>query len=170
MQAVKELYHFGRRFKTVGLLNHDITGVGQGIDDMVAQVNLPVQGITFTNRSKSDMVNQLILAFQKKEISLPNWPDMVRELDAYEVVTSAIGNYRYSAPEGSNIHDDIVSALMLAWAAALEYSGDFSIRFLEDLPEEKGKLTLNKWYSDLIEDDVDSPFSNLTGILRHEKK
>lgn len=166
VQAVRELYHFARRFKSCGLLNHDITGVGQGIDDMVAQVNLPVQGITFTNRSKSDMVNQLILAFQKKEISLPNWSEMVRELDAYEVVTSAIGNYRYSAPEGSGIHDDIVCSLMLAWSAALEYSGDFNIRFLEDLPEEKSKLTLNKWYSDLIEDESDSPFSNLTGTLK----
>lgn len=163
VQAVRELYHFAKNFKQCGLLNHDITGVGQAIDDMVAQVNLPTQGITFTNKSKSEMVNQLILAFQKKEISLPYWQEMIRELDAYEVVTTALGNYRYAAPEGSGIHDDIVSSLMLAWSAALEYSGDFSIRFLEDLPEEKGKLTLNKWYSDLIVDENDSPFTSDIG-------
>lgn len=163
VQAVRELYHFAGQFKQCGLLNHDVTGVGQGIDDMVAQVNLPVQGVTFTNRSKSDMVNQLILAFQKQEISVPNWPNLIRELDAFEVTTTPIGNYRYSAPEGSGIHDDIVAMLVLAWAAALEYSGDFSVRFLEDLPNEKAKLSLNKWYSDLIVDEEDSPFSNITG-------
>ena len=156
--AVKELYHFAKNFKHVGLLEHDMTGVGQAVDDMIAQVNLPSQGVTFTNKLKSDMVNQLILAFQKKELSLPNWPDMVRELDAFEVTTTSVGNFRYAAPEGSGIHDDIVCMLLLAWSAALEYSGDFSIRFLEDLPEEKGKLSLNQWYSDLMVNENDSPF------------
>lgn len=158
--AVKQLYYFGKNFKHVGLLNHDMTGVGQAVDDMIAQVNLPSQGVTFTNKLKSDMVNQLILAFQKKELSLPNWPDMVRELDAFEVTTTAVGNFRYAAPEGSGIHDDIVCMLLLAWSAVLEYSGDFAVRFLEDLPEEAGKLSLNQWYSDIIVDDNDSPFPN----------
>ena len=158
IQAIKELVQFTRKFRTVGLINHDMTGMGQPLDDMLAQVNLPVQGITFTNKSKSDMVNQLILAFQKKEIELPNWPDMILELDAYEVQTTAVGNYRYSAPEGSGIHDDIVSMLMLAISAFCEYAGDFNVRILEDLPTQKDKMTLNKWYTDIIIEEADSPF------------
>jgi hypothetical protein len=158
VQSVKELYHFCNNFKQVGLVKHDITGVGGGIDDMIAQVNLPVEGVHFTNRSKSEMVNQLILAFQKNEISLPNWPEMIRELDAFEVVTTSLGNYRYAAPEGGGVHDDIVITLMLANAAALEYGGEFSIRFLEDLPSKRGQMDLNKWYSELIQDDNDGPF------------
>jgi phage FluMu gp28-like protein len=158
ISAIRELVMFARKFKRVGLINHDMTGPGQPIDDMLAQVNLPVQGVTFTNKSKSEMVNQLIMAFQKKEIELPNWPEMITELDAYEVTTTSVGNYRYAAPEGSGIHDDIVSMLMLANAAVLEYAGEFNVRILEDLPAEKGKLTLNKWYSDIIVDQADSPF------------
>ena len=158
IQAIRELVQFTRKFKTVGLLNHDMTGMGQPLDDMLAQVNLPVQGVTFTNKIKAEMVNALILAFQKREIELPNWPDMILELDAYEVQTTAVGNYRYAAPEGSGIHDDIVSMLMLGYAAVQEYAGDFNVRILEDLPQEKGKLTLNKWYSDIIVEQADSPF------------
>jgi phage FluMu gp28-like protein len=160
IEAIKELYYFAREFKRVGLLLHDQTGVGQGVDDMLAQLNLPVQGVTFTNKSKSEMVNQLILGFQKEELSLPNWPQMIKELDAYEVITTPLGNYRYSAPEGSGIHDDIVSMLLLAYSAALEYGGDFSIRFLEDLGDDlkSGKLNLDKWYKDIIEEENDSPF------------
>ncbi len=112
----------------------------------------------FSNKSKSEMVNQMILAFQKQEISLPNWPEMVRELDSYEVVTTPLGNYRYSAPEGGGVHDDIVVSLMLANGGALEYGGDFSIRFLEDLPKKRHEMDLNKWYSDLIDDAHDGPF------------
>lgn len=155
VDALKELYGFCRNFKSIRLIKHDKTGVGEAIDDMLAQMPFPYEGIIFTNKSKSAMVNQLMLTFETRDIILPNWVDMINELEMFEVKTSDSGNFRYSAPTG--MHDDIVCALMIANSAVKEYTSDFKLRFMEDLPDDK--LTLAKWYSDLkAESDDDSPF------------
>ena len=79
---------------------------------------------------------------------------MLKELDSYEVTTSDSGKFRYSAPKG--LHDDIVSSLMLANSAIQEYSAEFKLQFLEDLPDKK--MSVDKWYNDLKIDSDDSPF------------
>jgi hypothetical protein len=95
------------------------------------------------------MVNQLMMAFETRSIVLADWPEMIGELESYAVVTNELGNARYSAPAG--LHDDIVSSLMLANSAAEEYAGEFKLHFLEDLPTTK--LTVDKWYADLADED-----------------
>lgn len=149
VEALKELYKFIKKFKNIILVKHDRTGVGEAIDDMLGQFSFPFEGLIFTNASKSAMVNQLMLTFETGGIRLPNWPDMVKELESYEVKTSDSGNFKYSAPVG--MHDDIVSSLMLANSAILEYSADFKLQFMEDLPDKK--YSVDKWYNDLREDD-----------------
>lgn len=149
-EAVKELYKFGKKFKDVRIVKHDKTGVGEALDDMMAQLPFPFEGITFTNQSKSSMVGKLIMAFEKKELLLLNWPEMLRELESYEISTNDIGTAKYSAPQGK--HDDIVSMLMLANQGLNEYSGlGMELNFLEDLP--KKKLSVEQWYTEMIEDD-----------------
>lgn len=148
VEALKELYNFAKKFKNVIIIKHDRTGVGEAIDDMLAQLGIPFEGVIFTNSSKSAMVNQLMMSFQTRSIELCNWPEMIKELEVYSVVTNDLGNARYSAPSG--MHDDIVSSLMLANSAAQEYSSDFTLHFLEDLP--KKKQTVESWYNDLIDD------------------
>jgi len=155
VDALKELYNFTKKFKNITLVRHDRTGVGEAIDDMLAQFTFPFEGVVFTNQSKSAMVNQLMLTFEKKDIILANWPDMIKELESYEVITSDSGNFKYSAPSG--MHDDIVSSLMLANNGVQEYAADFKLQFLEDLPN--NKLSVDKWYNDLKSDtDDDGPF------------
>lgn len=158
IDAVKELYRFSRQFKELRMVFHDKTGIGEVIDDIIAKVDIPARGIIFTNASKSSMVNDMMLTFSQKRVVLPNWPEMLQELDQFEVVTNDLGNARYNAPSG--MHDDIVCMLILANAALNEYANSRAmdgVQFLEDLP--KQKLTLDKWYSDIIEDDHDSPFN-----------
>jgi hypothetical protein len=154
VEALKELYKFNQKFKNVIIIKHDRTGVGEAIDDMLAQMSVPFEGVVFTNASKAAMVNQLMMAFETRAIELANWPELIRELESYTVVTNELGTARYMAPKG--MHDDIVSSLMLANHAAQEYAGNFNLTFLEDLP--KKKLTVEKWYNDLISDSDDSPF------------
>lgn len=149
VEALKELYKFTKKFKNVINIKHDRTGVGEAIDDMLAQLTVPFEGVVFTNASKAAMVNQLMMGFETREIELCHWPELIAELESYSVITNELGNARYSAPAG--LHDDIVSSLMLSYSAAREYSAEFKLQFLEELPS--SKLTVEKWYNDLIYDD-----------------
>lgn len=149
IEALKELYKFIKRFKKVINIKHDRTGVGEAIDDMMAQLDVPFEGVIFTNASKAAMVNQLMMAFETKAIELPDWPEMRGELESYTVITNELGNARYSAPVG--MHDDIVSSLMLCNSAAQEYSSEFRLHFLEDLPS--NKMSVEKWYADLANNE-----------------
>lgn len=149
VEALKQLYQFVKKFRKVINIKHDRTGVGEAIDDMMGQLTVPFEGVIFTNASKSAMVNQLMMAFETKEIILPDWPEMISELESYSVITNELGHARYSAPSG--LHDDIVSSLMLGYCAAVEYSSEFKLHFLEELPTTK--LTVEQWYKDLADED-----------------
>jgi hypothetical protein len=154
-EAIKQLVRFSRRFKDVLDIWHDKTGVGQAIDDQLAYTKLQYRGITFSNRSKTDMVNKLITTIESRRISLPFWNVLDSEMDAYEVSTNDLGTMSYSAPPGK--HDDTVSALMLANAALDEYADrDYDVRFMDELDEEDSKVepdSLEAYYNDLKDDE-----------------
>lgn len=134
-EAVRRLYTFSHKFKSTEIIFHDKTGLGNVIDDLLADSEMNFRGITFSNANKSDMVAKLMTAFEQKSIGIPNWEEMISELDAYEVATNALGSTTYSAPTGK--HDDIVSALFLANAALLQY-GDELPQFSFTLPQSEG--------------------------------
>jgi len=161
VQQLKELYNFGKKFKNVRIIYHDKTGVGEALDDMLGQLPFAFEGITFTAKSKAHMVNELMVAFQKKELGLPNWPEMLKELESYEVTTNELGNFRYTAPSGQ--HDDIVSMLMMAQHGLQDYGASFELDFLEDLPK-KQKQNVQSWYNDIIEEDDDNPATHLFNL------
>lgn len=147
---IKELYLICKMYRNVGMILHDKTGVGVAIDDMLSSIPFPFEGVTFTNALKSELVNNLGMSFEKETIEIPNWSELLKELDVFEVVVNKLGTTIYNAPEGS--HDDIVMALCLAVRAASEYAGDFEIRYLEDL-DKQNLMPMDKYYLDLIEDD-----------------
>lgn len=160
-QAVRELYQFAAKFRSVGIIKHDRTGVGEAIDELVSTLPLNCEGVVFSNSNKSAMVNSLMLAFERRGLIIPNWPELLSELDAFEVTVSESGNMKYSAPSG--MHDDIVMAICLAMDACQEYAGvDFRVRVLEDLPQDQ--LTIDRLYADLIGDTGDDEL-DLFGIM-----
>ena len=118
--AVEYLNAFAKQFKSTEMIFHDKTGIGTVIEDLLDQTTLPFFGVTFTQNSKSKMINDFILSIQNKEMILLNYPEMISELDAYEVTVNELGNMKYSSPQG--MHDDIVCSLFLGWAAVKEYS------------------------------------------------
>ena len=91
----------------------------------------PVQGFTTTNATKAQIVEALSLAIESGEIHYPRIPEMVAELQAFEMTRLPSGLARYGAPKG--MHDDCVIALALAWSARRGrvetgpdlYGGDF---------------------------------------------
>jgi hypothetical protein len=89
------------------------------------------EGYPFTARSKNDLVNNLAMLFERREIVVPRYelcPTLVDEAEAFEFSVSDQGNIRTGAPGG--LHDDHVMSLGLcAWA--LESAPDFSVYFLD---------------------------------------
>lgn len=82
---------------------------------------LPVYSFMTTGKSKPTLIESLVLAFERNEISIPDNDILISELEAYErVVSDYTGHSRYNAPEG--MHDDCVMALALAhWQANRTY-------------------------------------------------
>ena len=158
-EGVRRLVHFAKRFGDVEVVLHDKTGVGQAIDDQLDHTSLPAEGITFSNASKSEMVTRLITTLEQKQVQLPHWPQLLNELEAFEVTTTATGLMSYGASPGR--HDDIVCALMLANSGLLRFGhSDFKIRYLEDLVDEPADFLehpLMRYYEDMIEDDGPFP-------------
>lgn len=94
----------------------DSTGVGDPIFDALAiDEGLDVHGYKFTNESKKQLIERLMLSFEQEKISILDEPVQTNELKIFGYELSPSGVFRYSAPEGK--HDDCVIALGLAnWA------------------------------------------------------
>lgn len=150
--AIRELYKFGEQFNEVLMVRHDRTGIGDVINDLMSSFPWPVDPVVFTNESKSSMVDGYMVAIETRNLVFPNWPELIKEHDNYDVKMSVLGKPTYSAPPG--LHDDIVTACFLAWSAVLETQDRvFDVRFLEDLP--KTALSLESWYSSLADENDD---------------
>lgn len=131
---VKRLKKFSRQFKETIIIHHDKTGVGDALDDMLAHTNLPYEGLRFTNFNKNEMVTNLMTAMDQVDTYLPNWRQLLNELDNYEVTTTLIGNLTYGAAPGE--HDDAVTALLLAYTALLQYGNrDMVVTYTDQNPK-----------------------------------
>lgn len=93
----------------------DATGVGDPVIEQLHREGVYAQPFIFTKKSKSDIVNNLALQFEKGRLTLPRpelWPEGIDELEAFEYSVTDSGNVTASAPSGG--HDDCVMALALA--------------------------------------------------------
>jgi hypothetical protein len=145
---VKHVYDFGSKFRDIVMLKHDKTGIGDVIDELLQQLPWPVQGIKFNNENKSAMINQFMIDMQHAKFTLPNWPDMIRELDAYEVTVSPLGTMKYGAPAG--MHDDIVTSMFLGWSAVVEHNPNgFDVQFLDSIKIDN----IESFYDSLMDED-----------------
>lgn len=97
----------------------DSTGVGDPIVEDLERMGLNVYyeksnraGFVFTNTSKQQLIENLIIAIENQKISFPNIDVLIKELKEYEIEISPTGTVRYNAPDGK--HDDCVIGLALA--------------------------------------------------------
>ena len=97
--------------------------MGEPLLEQLQREGLPVQGFMTTNASKTQAIEALALAFERHEITIPNDPIVVGELQAYEMERLAGGSFRYNAPEG--MHDDTVMSMALAWHGIGSWLFDF---------------------------------------------
>jgi hypothetical protein len=157
MQSVKELARFCKQFDEVLLVRHDRTGVGDVIDEMLGNLDAPVDPVVFTNQSKAHMVDQFSVAMATQGIQIPKWDALLHELDVFDVKTNQLGKPVYGAISGQ--HDDAVTACYLAWSALMETQGaDMTVTDTDTLLDDGakvGKDTIEAWYASLIEDEED---------------
>lgn len=109
----------------------DTTGVGDPIHEALCTAGVAADGITLTNATKANIINNLVLMLEQREIRLPSprlCPELVDELEAFQYSITDHGNVRMNAPGGS--HDDCVISLALACWAAKTCPNDFRIIFI----------------------------------------
>lgn len=90
--------------------------IGQPNIEMLRRDGLPVRPFLTTNASKANAIEALALAFERREIVIPDDPVLLNELLAFSQERLPSGLMRYGAPAGG--HDDCVMALAMAWQAA----------------------------------------------------
>jgi len=89
----------------------DSTGLGDPILDDLSQ-HIRVEGYKFSNISKRQLIEKLAMAIERNELSFPEIPELINELNIYTFEQTTTGVIKYNAPEG--LHDDIVISLALA--------------------------------------------------------
>lgn len=102
------------RFNKASILC-DSTGKGEPVFESLRAAGCRVEGLSFTSKSKNDVIVNLSQMLEQKKIVLPRaelWPDGIDELEAFEYSVSDAGNVRTGAPSG--LHDDCVIGLALA--------------------------------------------------------
>lgn len=86
--------------------------IGDPNIEALQREGLPVYGFTTTNATKAQIVEGLSLAIETRSISLPNNPQIISELQSFEMDRLPSGLMRYGAAAG--MHDDSVISLALA--------------------------------------------------------
>jgi Terminase large subunit, T4likevirus-type, N-terminal len=89
----------------------DETGVGNPILESIKRQYPNIEGFTFTNKSKQDLIENLELSFERNEIALFKHPALDSELRSLRAKYLKTGIH-YGAPDG--LHDDTVFSLALA--------------------------------------------------------
>jgi len=99
------------------LIKAERNSIGEPLIEELEREGLPIRPFTTTNASKKEIIDALVLAFEREEITISPEPVLVNELQAYVMKKTPTGMLRYTAPEG--YHDDCVMSLALAWDAVL---------------------------------------------------
>lgn len=100
-----------RRYQDyAGVVRVDATRDNKIVTDL-EDAGVAIEAVDF-RRSKKDMIENLATRLEHGEISLPDIPQLVNELELFDYTVSRTGNVSYHAPSGW--HDDCVDALALA--------------------------------------------------------
>ena len=103
----------------------DSTGVGDAIYDDLRAAGVRITPFKFTSSSKIELIQNLSIAMDNKEVTFYPFKELVNELEVFGYDISPSGNIRYNAPEG--LHDDCVIALALI---VYGLKGDFKYSFI----------------------------------------
>lgn len=107
----QKIIHSAKKYNNAEVII-DSSGVGEPIYEDLAREGLRITPYKFTNESKKQVIEKLILAIEQKLIGYPNIEQLKLELQSFTYEVSRFGNVRYCAPAGQ--FDDCVISLALA--------------------------------------------------------
>lgn len=131
----ERLKHYLHTFFTGDrMLRYDSTGVGDAVGEMIVDkdIDASVTAVTFTQKSKQEMVSKASIAIDAGWHKAPRIEQIEHEFGSYEVNVSKSGLFTYSAPDGD--HDDVVSAALLSISGAYQLNmTEASEKYLQKL-------------------------------------
>jgi hypothetical protein len=95
-----------------GLIRIDSTGVGEPVYDDLASKSLNIEPFTFTQTSRTNLLNNLRLLLENETIKIPNNQLLLDELRSFQYELADLGRVKITVPDG--LHDDMVMSLALA--------------------------------------------------------
>ena len=131
------------RANNVSSVLTDSTSIGDPLLDQLrrrlydSNLDVAVEGYTFSNQSKRDLIEHLALMFAHRSITIPRDEQLIRELQYYEYELTSSGNIKMNGRQG--IHDDLVIALALACRQVRGFSGGDS--YLSHSP----RMAVERW-------------------------
>ncbi len=130
-QVLEETVRVCKKYNEAELI-YDATGVGSGLADFINNYDVNAHPYVFTNASKNDLINRLMLAVEHQEIKVPNIATVKSELGAFTYTLTRTGKISYNAPAG--FHDDIVIAIALAnWYRVENSASPTQVNVVEDI-------------------------------------
>ena len=75
---------------------------------------------------KKEMIENLVVGFEQKDITIPNNQMLLRELQSFTVTyTPSTQTVKYGAPSG--LHDDMIISLCYAYSLVKTKKGRYSL-------------------------------------------
>lgn len=130
---------------------YDATGVGSSFGDFLSS-HFNTFPFVFTNKSKNDLINRLIIASEYASIKLPNIPTIRNEFEVFEFNITKTGAMTYNAPDG--MHDDCVISIALANWYIEENGGGTDVHVIDNFLNIIEDRSSESFY-DFIENDND---------------
>lgn len=116
VNRIEEIYNKYKIYNPV--IYAEVNGVGKPYCDLLKDRKIQINEWSTTNKSKTDMVAHLQVAFEQKQITLLDDELQQSELSYYEASYNPKTQVvTYNAPQG--LHDDTVISLGLSWEAYL---------------------------------------------------
>ena len=127
-EQIEKISHILNNRPSLKCVQVEMNSIGKVYYDMLRkEVKVDLKRFQTTNDSKRRIIEQLITAFENSKVQVPNEPELIRELQHYNVEKTSKG-YTYNGADG--VHDDYVMSLAFAYDLYIKGGYSFSISFV----------------------------------------
>lgn len=148
--VLKEIHKIAAELNYADII-YDGTGVGGSFGDFLSR-DFNVHPFVFTNKSKNELVNKLIIACDYTEIEIPNITTVRHEFEVFQFEMTRTGKMTYNAPDG--MHDDTVMSIAMANWYIDENGGSIDIQEIDNFLDVVDDNNSGSFY-DFIDNDND---------------
>ncbi len=111
--------------KTTRAVVVDATGMGRMPAEQLGAAHYNVTGVDFTNKLKAELAQRMKIAFERREILIPDDDDLIADIHSIRKSYTGSNNVAYDAPRTAAGHGDRFWALALAIRASAQAGYDF---------------------------------------------